>query len=69
MDDEAAERAEVLFVGVPGSARVGGRLVAVLVDAFVVAVGDRGAGVQRTFLLGRFAGLFKGLITGVITEY
>jgi hypothetical protein len=41
----------------------------VLVDALVVAVGDRGAGVQRTFLLGRFAGLFKLLITGVITEY
>lgn len=42
VDDEAAERAEVLFVGVPGTAGVRGGLVAVLVDGFVV-----GAGVQR----------------------
>ena len=38
VDDQAAERAEVLLVRIPGAADVGGGLVAVLVDPLEVAV-------------------------------
>ncbi|GHF87629.1 hypothetical protein GCM10018790_76420 [Kitasatospora xanthocidica] len=56
VDDQAAERAEVLLVGVPGALGLGGGLVAVLagalVVALVVAVGRGGGGGHVRFSSG-----------------